>query len=471
MKELQLFNTLGREKQAFKPLNKQNVTVYHCGPTVYWTQHIGNMRAAFFGDIVNRSLRQLGYKVTFVRNYTDVGHLSGDNEGDADSGIDRMEKAAKREMKTPEEIAAFYKNQFDTDLEKLQVITPDHRPAATDYIDAMIHLTTDLLQKGFAYQTDLAIYFDTSKKDDYYKLSGQNKDMLQSGHGHGNVSDEKKKNSSDFALWFFKSGSHEHALQTWSNPFSSVDGFPGWHIECSAMIKDILGDSIDIHLGGIEHITIHHTNEIAQSESANNKSLANYWLHNEHLDVNGGKMSKSDGTSFSISDVEDAGFDAIDLRYFFLQAHYRSKQNFTWDALQASATALERLKSKIKLLPQGGTINEVQVNNFLDCIKDDFNTAGALAVISDVLKSDISDADKRATIMEFNKVLGLNLHESKDVNVSEVPEDIKDLLQQRKEAREVKNWQLTDDLRDQIASLGYIVLDTADGQKIEKLDN
>ena len=468
MKQLFVTNTLGREMQLFTPIEKDSVSVYHCGPTVYWTQHIGNMRAAFFGDIVNRTLRYAGYKVTFVRNYTDVGHLSGDNDGDADTGVDRMEKAANRENKTPEEIATIYIDQFDRDLHLLNVITPEYRPKATEYISPMITFVSELLEKGFAYQTNLAIYFDTSKKEDYFKLSGQKAEELQDKAGHGEVTDSEKRNSTDFAVWFFKSGAHEHALQSWDNPFSETQGFPGWHIECSAMIRDLLGDTIDMHLGGIEHVSIHHTNEIAQSECANNATFANYWLHNEHLDVNGGKMSKSEGTAFSVSELLEKDYDPMDLRYFFLQAHYRSKQNFTYTALDAAKTGRERLVKRLATLADGGLVSEIFKDKFEKVLFEDFNTAGALAVVSEVLKSDLNEADKKATILDFDKVLGLRLDQVQEEDELELSVELTDLLMQRKEAREAKNWTLTDQLRDQIDNLGFVVKDTPEGQKIEK---
>ena len=467
MKNIYVTNTLGREKQLFTPIKKDTVSMYHCGPTVYWTQHIGNMRAAFFGDIVNRTMRYAGYKTTFVRNYTDVGHLSGDNAGDADTGEDRMEKAAKRENKTPEEIAAFYQKQFDKDLELLNILTPEHRPKATEYIAPMITFVQELLDKDFAYQTELAIYFDTSKKEDYFKLSGQKADKLEVSSGHGDVSDLDKKNSTDFAMWFFKAGNHVNALQSWPNPFSETAGFPGWHIECSAMVRDLLGNTIDMHLGGIEHVSIHHTNEIAQSETANDAPFANYWLHNEHLDVDGGKMSKSEGTAFSVSELNDKGYSPLDLRFFFLQAHYRSKQNFTYDALDAARTGRERLMRKISEYSDEGELNLKMKDKFEKVLYDDFNTAGALAVVSEVLKSDMVDADKKATILNFDEVLGLKLKQENNANHVDIPQEVTELLKQRKNAREAKNWPLTDDLRDKIVKLGYTVTDSKDGQVIK----
>jgi cysteinyl-tRNA synthetase len=464
--EIKLFNTLGKTQEIFSPVNENKVLIYHCGPTLYWTQHIGNLRAAFVGDIVNRTMRYAGYDVTFVRNYTDVGHLSGDNEGDADTGEDRMAKAATREGATPEEIAKKYQLEFDTDLERLNIQTPEHRPHATEHIEAMIALVQDLLDKECTYQTDLAIYFDTSKAQDYYKLSGQKAESLEGGAGTGEVQDNAKRNHTDFALWFFKKGAHKHALQTWENPFSDTEGFPGWHIECSAMIRDILGSTIDIHLGGVEHVPIHHTNEIAQSECANNAPLAHYWLHNEHLLVDGGKMSKSGGTAYYMLDIMSEGYDPLDLRYFFLQAHYRSKQNFTWDALDAARTARQRLHERVSSLPDGGIVDPHFKTKFQEKLYDDFNTAGALAVLSDVLKSDMSDADKRATILSFDEVLGLDL--GVQIDDIEIPQEVQKLLDERNQARSEKDWHKSDQLRDKIASHGYDVHDTPDGQTINK---
>lgn len=467
MKEIRITNTLGREKQIFSPIEAGKVGFYHCGPTVYWTQQIGNMFAMTQADFIRRSFEYIGYTVDFVRNYTDVGHLTGDNAGDADTGEDRMEKAARREQKSPEEIAQHYIDEFNQHLKMLNVVEPNHRPRATEYIDSMITLTQDLLDKGFAYQTDLAIYFDTSKKEDYYKLSGQKKDDLRSGAGHGDVSDGDKRSTADFALWFFKAGTHKQALQTWSNPFSDFEGFPGWHIECSAMIRALLGPTIDIHMGGIEHIPIHHTNEIAQSECANDVPLANYWVHNEHLLLDGKKMSKSEGTAFTLTDVVDKGFSPMDLRYFFAQAQYRSGQNFTWTALEASRTARSRLLSRLSGMTDGGSVNRPFKDKFQDYLADDFNIPGALSIVSDVLKSELSEEDKKATILDFDQVLGLDLANNNKVEI-DIPSEIQDLLDSRETARDDKDWSLSDQLRDEIEKHGYVVKDTADGQHITK---
>ncbi len=469
MHEIKIFNTLGRTKQPFKPIVPGKVSFYHCGPTVYWTQQIGNMFAMSQADFIRRSFEYVGYEVVFVRNYTDVGHLTGDNEGDADAGEDRMEQAARRENKSPEEIAQYYIDEFNADLELLNIKKPTYSPRATEHIQGMIDLTRDLLGKGFAYQTELAIYFDTNSKEDYFKLSGQKREKLLSGSGHGDVSDANKKNITDFALWFFKVGVHANALQTWPNPFSDVSGFPGWHIECSAMIRELLGDTIDIHMGGIEHIPIHHTNEIAQSECANNAPLAHYWIHNEHLLLNKNKMSKSAGTTFTIGDVIEKGYDPLDVRYFFLQAHYRSGQNFTWDAIAASQTARKRLQQKISDMQDGGSVSPAYREKFISFLADDFNIPAALAVVYEVLKSNLQDADKKATILNFDHVLGLALGQESESTEDTISHEVQLLLEERKKARHNKDWALSDELRDKIIDAGFELKDANTGQHIRKI--
>jgi cysteinyl-tRNA synthetase len=438
MKTIYLTNTLSKQKEVFESITLGSVSMYHCGPTVYWTQHIGNMRAMTITDLVNRMFLYNGYQVKLVRNYTDVGHLTGDNIGDADTGEDRMEKAAKRENITPEEIADKYIEIFNRDIASLNTISPAHATRATDYISDMIAMVQDLLDKGFAYATPHAVYFDVSKFPDYTKLSGQKLENLEAGEGHGSVGDSDKHNAHDFSLWFFKTGAHANALQTWESPFESPlvengRGFPGWHIECSAMSKHHLGPTFDIHLGGVEHIPIHHTNEIAQSECANGEHFVNYWLHNEHLLVDNKKMAKSEGTSYTLDDIREHGFDPIDLRYFFLQSNYRSKQNFTWDGLEASKTALSKLKVFVSRIKETGEISESYKTLFIDMINDDINTAGGLAVVWELIKNpDISDADKKATILDFDRVLGLKLDEVQaEEESTEVPDHIQKLLKER----------------------------------------
>jgi cysteinyl-tRNA synthetase len=293
-----IYNTLTRKKDLFKPIKKGQVSFYQCGPTVYWTQHIGNMRAMVISDVINRTFKYFDFDVKFVRNYTDVGHLTSD----ADTGEDKMEKATKRENISPKEISEKYIKIFENDLNDLNTLSPSFKPKATEYIDEIIKMVKILIEKGYAYQTDLAIYFDITKAKDYTKLSKQNLEENITGAGTADVEDPNKKHSADFSVWFFKAGKHKNALQYWKSPFSSPlvengEGFPGWHIECSAMIRKILGKTIDIHMGGIEHVPVHHTNEIAQSEAVNNCPLADYWVHNEWLVVDNSKMAKSEGSS------------------------------------------------------------------------------------------------------------------------------------------------------------------------------
>jgi cysteinyl-tRNA synthetase len=458
-----LYNTLSRQKEEFKPIKKGRVLFYQCGPTVYWTQHIGNLRAAVMSDIIRRTFLYDDYKVKFVRNYTDVGHLVSDG----DSGEDKMEKGVKREGLSPIQIADKYIKLFESDNKDLNTLEPDSKPKATEYIKEIQILVQTLLDKGFAYSTPLAIYFDISKVKDYTKLSKQNLEENKEGLGNAEIDDTQKKNPADFAIWFFRAGTHQNAIQFWPSPFNSPlvengNGFPGWHIECSAMSKKLLGETLDIHMGGIEHIPVHHTNEIAQSESATGKTLAHYWLHNEHLMVNGGKMSKSEGTAFSLAEVKEKGFNPLALRYFFLQAHYRSKQNFTWEALQAAATGYDRLLKNVALLgTKIGKINSDFKKIFTEKINDDFGAPQALAILQEVVKSNLKDEDKLATILEFDKVLGLNLGKIPEdrPRTLEIPAEVQKIMDEREIARKNKDWAKADELRAKIIELGFEVKD------------
>jgi len=465
---LKLYNTLTKKIEEFKPLKKGEVKIYHCGPTVYWTQHIGNLRGMFCADIVVRVFRYLGYKTKLVRNYTDVGHLVSDE----DSGEDKMEKAAKREKLAPQKIARKYIKIFEEDTAKLNLIQPDVKPLATKHIKEMIAMVKTLLDKGYAYTTDLAVYFDVSKAKNYTQLSGKKLEEQKKGAGKGEVEDPQKRNPADFALWFFKAGKHKNALQTWLSPFKSPlvkngEGFPGWHIECSAMSGKYLGKTFDIHMGGIEHIPVHHTNEIAQSESANGVKLANYWLHNEHLLVNGRKMAKSEGTGYSLAEIEEKGFAPLALRYFFLQAHYRSKQNFTWQALEAAKNGLARLRHQIQGLgSKKGRVDEKFKEEFVKRISDDFNTPQALALLPKIFKSNLSPKDKLATVLDFDKVFGLDLNKVKKIKI---PAEIKKLVKEREAARSLKDFSKSDDIREQINKMGWEIEDTPDGPVIKKI--
>jgi cysteinyl-tRNA synthetase len=481
MDKIFLYNTLTRKKEEFAPINDGEVLFYQCGPTVYWTQHIGNLRAAVMGDIIRRVFEYDGYAVKYVKNYTDVGHLTSDS----DTGEDKMEKGVKRENLSPQEIAQKYIKIYEDDVKELNILPPTFAPKATEHIEEMKKMVATLLEKGFAYVTPLAIYFNVSKFPNYTALSGQNLEKNIAGEGSGDISDPEKKNPHDFALWFFRAGVHANALQYWPSKFSSPlvengNGFPGWHIECSAMSKKYLGDTLDVHMGGIEHIPVHHTNEIAQSESANGVKYANYWLHNEHLLVNNEKMAKSTGTGFTLAEVKAKGFSPLALRYYFLSANYRSKQNFTWEALNAAQNGRNGLREayiKIRIDCSGDKKGEISVeykNKFSKFLNDDFNTPGALSVLYEVLKSGLSSEDKLATILDFDRVLGLGFNEflehvNNERRVANEMQDseVKILVEQREKARAEKNWAESDRLRAEIEARGFSVEDTKDGMRIE----
>jgi cysteinyl-tRNA synthetase len=470
--KLHIFNTESKKLEQFTPLSTDVIAVYQCGPTVYWNQHIGNMRAAVIGDLVWKGLEFLypDMHIEFVRNYTDVGHLTGDNIGDADSGVDRMQKASEREGLSPDQIADKYIAQYNNDILSIGCRMP-YMMRATEYVTDMIALVKRLLDNGHAYTTPLAVYFDISTKSDYTKLSHQDIHQLMSGHGHGDVSDSGKRNSGDFALWFFRAGAHAGALQYWHSPFSSPlvgdgIGFPGWHIECSAMAMKKLGETIDIHIGGIEHIPIHHTNEIAQSECATGKQFVRYWMHHEHILIDGKKMSKSEGTSYLVSDVIEKGFSPLDLRYFYLQAHYRSKQNLTWSALQAAQTARAKLITRIASMPNEGEVLEGYVSEFSAALADDWNIPAALGLVHSLSASQERAADIKATALYLDRVLGVGLV-SEQVELlleySSLPVKIQQVISDRVQARADRNYALSDELRIHLNQLGYDMKDTSGG--------
>ena len=458
---LKLFNSLTKKKEEFIPLDPHIIKMYHCGPTVYWNQHIGNMRGMLMGDLVRRTLIYLGYDVRYVRNYTDFGHLTSD----ADEGEDKMEKASKRENLDPRVIADKYIKQFEKDTTNLNILDPTVKARATDYLEEMTKIIEILLEKGFAYTTSKAVYFDVTKFENYTALSGQNLYENISGAGFGKVSDENKKHPFDFALWFFRVGDHKNALQFWPSPFKSdlVNnglGFPGWHIECSAMVRKELGKSIDIHFGGVEHIPVHHTNEIAQSESANGVKFVNYWLHNEHLTLNNSKISKSDGNFILLDELIEKGYDPMHLRYLLIGSHYRSKQNFSFEALDSARNAYKRLVANLIKLKNSnennGKVIKIWKDKFIEAIEDDVNVPQALSYVWDLLKSDEKPMDKYATIMEFDKVLGLSLAKAvlneKKISVNDdiLSKEIQDLISKREIARSNKDWNLADKIRDEL---------------------
>jgi len=478
---IKFYNTLTRKKEEFKPIRQpadKKVGLYCCGPTVYWFAHLGNMRSYIFEDILRRVLQYDGYMVKHIMNYTDVGHLTSN----ADTGEDKMEKGAAREGKTAWEIADFYIKAFEKDAEALNILKPDRAVRATDHIAEQIELIKILEQKGFTYIISDGVYFDTSKLSDYGKLAQLDIKGLKAGARIEMVED--KKNLTDFALWKFSPQGQKRQME-WESPWAppgsrgKVKGFPGWHIECSAMSHKYLGEQFDIHCGGIDHIPVHHTNEIAQSEAAFGKIPARFWLHNEFLLIDDGKMAKSEGEILTIQTLVDKGFNPLAYRYLTLTAHYRSKLNFTWESLKASQSALESLYSFIRELPEENNAPYPPLDSregwgefkeYLDAFKaalnDDLNTPEALAIMWKLIKDiGISDADKKATLLDFDKILGLGLDKIKK---TEIPSEITKLSQERKDARAKKDWARADELRQRIEQAGWQIKDTEKGPKIIK---
>lgn len=452
-----LFNSKTKHQEKFKPQKGKSVSIYSCGPTVYNYAHLGNLRSYLFADILKRSLEYTGYKVKHVINITDVGHLVSD----ADDGDDRMEKAIQREHKSAEEISNFYTKEFFHDLEKLNIQTKDVEfPKATEYISEQIALIQKLEKKGYTYKTSDGIYFNTSKFPKYGELGGIDLENLQEGARIG--INKEKKNPTDFALWKF---SKENRQQEWDSPWGV--GFPGWHIECSAMSMKLLGDTIDIHTGGIDHIPVHHNNEIAQSESVTGKEFVRFWMHNQFLNVESGKMAKSAENFLRLESVIEKNIHPLSYRYFLLQAHYRSPLTFSWQSLDASETALRRLSENYQKLPDGGKISKRYKKEFEERLQDDLDTPGALAILWKLLKDDsIPPKDKKATIKDFDQVLGLKI--DKISFEQEVPGEIKDLAQEREDAREKKDFKKADSIRFKLKEKGFEIRDTEDGTEIQK---
>lgn len=457
--DIYLTNSLTRKKEKFTPINPPNVGVYSCGPTVYLNAHIGHMRKYLSDDILMRVLRVGGYKVTQVMNITDVGHLVSD----ADTGEDKMEKSAKAAGETVWDISKFYEKQFFDSTIALNIKKPDVVCKATDHIEEQINLIKKLEEKGFTYKTADGIYFDTSKYKNYGELTG-GKDGIRPGL---RIEMGEKKNPTDFALWKISPKDEKRQME-WDSPWGV--GFPGWHIECSAMSMKYLGEQFDIHTGGEDHIAIHHTNEIAQSEAATGKSpFVKYWIHTAFLMVDGKKMSKSLGNFYTVSDIKKKGFDPLALRYLYLGASYRDPLNFTWESLQAAQNALEKLRNQVislktekdrtVLSQEKEQVIEKFRNDFIISVNDDLNTSKALAVVWDMLKSSIPSTDKLDLIYNFDEVLGFGLSEISS-SKPENPDNIKELIKKREELRNQKNWQEADAIRKQIEELGFKVKDS-----------
>ena len=455
--ELKLYNTLSRQKEVFKPIDDKAVRIYTCGPTVYYYAHIGNLRSYLFMDNLRRVLKYNDYELQHAMNITDVGHLVSD----ADEGEDKMMKAARRENKDPYEIAEFYMNRFLEDLEKLNVSRPEIICRATEHIKDMEEYVQKIIENGYAYETKDTIYFDTSKLDKYGVLSNIKIDEQKAG---ARVEfDDEKRNVTDFALWIKAPENH---IMKWDTFWGKC--YPGWHIECSAMSRKYLGELFDIHTGGIDHIPIHHENEIAQSKGYSGHIPANWWMHCEFLLVDGGKMSKSLNNIYTLEDLKNKGFSPLDYKMFTFTSHYRNKLNFTWESLESAKTALFRLKDGYQKHAEGSedvddsVINEYETK-FHEAINDDLNMPQAMSVVWDVIKNPIKSKKFAELLRKFDQVLGVKIDEKEEI---ELPKEIEDIIEERKQARTDKDCNKSDELRDKLFDLGYVVKDTKNGMEV-----
>ena len=458
---IKFYNTLTRNKEEFKPIDEKEIKMYSCGPTVYYFAHIGNLRAYLFMDNLRRVLKYNGYKLKHVMNITDVGHLVSD----ADEGEDKMMKAARRENKDPFEIAQFYMDTFLNDIDRLNIDRPEIIARATEHIDIMEEYVKKIIENGYTYQTDDTVYFDTSKLDKYGILSNRNVEEQKAG---ARVEfDNKKKNISDFALWIKAPENH---IMKWDSFFGK--SYPGWHLECSAMGYKYLGDHFDIHTGGVDHIPIHHENEIAQSKGFSGKIPANYWMHVEFMQINGGKMSKSLNNLYTLKDLEEKGYEPLVYRMFNFGSNYRAQINFTFEALDSAKIALNRLREGYLKHSEG--IEEVSDEEikayeakFLEAINDDLNMPVAMCVVWEIIKNPKKSKKLQELLLKFDEVLGFNLKEYKKQDNS-LPDEILDLVNQRNEARINKDWTESDRIRDILIDKGYIIKDSKDGTIVQK---
>lgn len=460
-----LYNTLGNKKMEFVPHTEGKVAMYTCGPTVYHYAHIGNLRTYIMEDVLEKYLRYIGYDVKRVMNITDVGHLSSD----ADTGEDKMLAGAKREHKTVLEIAKFYTDAFFDDCKKLNIKTPDVVEPATHCIPEFIKMVDTLLKKGYAYEAGGNVYFDTSKLDEYYVFGNQNQDDLAVGVRDDVDEDENKRNKTDFVLWFTKSKFDDQELK-WESPWGY--GYPGWHIECSAISIKHLGEYLDIHCGGVDNAFPHHTNEIAQSEAYIGHKWCPYWFHVTHLLDARGKMSKSKGGFLTVSLLEEKGYNPVVYRMFCLQSHYRKPLTFSYDNLDNTAKAYNKLVRKISNLNPTGEPNMDEAQPFIDKFKEnmdnDLNTSLGITSIYDVLKANISDATKIYLLNDFDKVLSLDLVKAanklkEEKNSSVDTAKVEELIKKRTEARTNKDWATADAIRDELNAMNVVIKDTPDG--------
>lgn len=451
-----LYNTLTRKKEEFKPITKGQVGLYTCGPTVYAPAHIGNLRTYIFEDVLKRTLLFNDFKVKHIMNITDVGHLVSD----ADDGEDKMEKGSRASGQTVWQLAEQYTELFKKNLTDLNILEPDIWCKATDHIKEQIDLIKQLQDKGFTYKTSDGLYYDTSKFPHYHELARLN--LSGQKQGARVTVNTEKKNPTDFALWKFSPKNQKRQME-WPSPWGV--GFPGWHIECSAMSMKYLGQNFDIHCGGIDHIPVHHTNEIAQSQAATNKPPANWWLHGEFLVINEQRMGKSEGNLLTLETLLERGISPLAYRYFTYSAHYRSQLNLSFTALESAQKSLNNLQAKVAMLKGKPAVGCAEFEKkFQEAINDDLNMPQALATVWQLLKSDCPDKAKRKSINLFDAILGLGL---KDVETISVPKQIEKLITEREIARQEKNWPRADELRDVIKHQGFLVEDTEAGPVVK----
>jgi cysteinyl-tRNA synthetase len=454
---MKLYNTLNKKVEEFIPHSDKEVTMYTCGPTVYGYAHIGNLRTFIFEDVLEKSLDFVGYNVKRVMNITDVGHLTSDS----DSGEDKMVKGAKREGKTPQEIATFYTKAFFVDMSKLNINRPAIVEKATDHVKDYIKVIETLIKKDYAYISGGNVYFDVSMVPNYYELSGQNEEDFIVGARNSVDVDNNKKNQNDFVLWFTKS-KFEDQDQKWESPWGL--GYPGWHIECSVLASLYLGEYLDLHCGGIDLVFPHHTNEIAQSEAYFGHKWCSYWVHGEYLNDKSGKMSKSKGDVLTISLLEEIGYDALAYRYFCLGSHYRKQLEFSFDSLDIAQNAYNKLKNKIISLSDEGLVNNEMLTSyrgkFVNAINNDLNTSLMLTILYDVLKEDVNDNTKIQIIDMFDKVLGLNLLKKKEKESVLSEEIILAKIDERRIAKNNKDFALADSIRNGLLGSGIKLIDT-----------
>jgi len=463
--KLYLYNSLNRRKEEFIPLRNGQVGLYTCGPTVYNYAHIGNLRTYIFEDVLKRTLLYNEYRVKHVMNITDVGHLTGDR----DMGEDKMEKGAQREGRSAWEIAEFYTRAFKEDIARLNILAPDIWVKATDTIDDQIKLIRTLEEKGYTYQTGDGIYFDTAKFADYTKLSHQDLESLQEGARV--EKNPEKRNPTDFALWKFSPQGVRRQME-WDSPWGI--GFPGWHIECSAMSMKFLGDQLDIHCGGTDHIDVHHTNEIAQSEAATGKKFFNFWMHGAFLIIAGGKkMAKSEENFLTLENAFiKRNLNPLIYRFASFQTHYRKPMEYSEESVQAARNGLQHLQNQVRQVAQNssgqdGGLDDGLKSKFLEAVNDDLNMPRAMAVVQEMLKSALGDADKFAMIKDYDRVLGLGLDQVAEPEA--LPAEVQKLVEERSAARAAKDWSTSDRLRDGIQEMGYAVHDTKEGMKVVKI--